>query len=755
MMQQVTVAGNEQREGLAGYYALCPSCRSGVFAEVLLGSQLQPVPKVKYVAERRREKLEPVKFDPRTGCAVIKSQCYICNSGCDVKVFVKEGRVVKIQGDPSSPVTKGTLCVKGLSSIDIVYHPDRLKHPMKRGGERGEGKWQRISWDEALDTIVQRFGDLRNKYGKTSIALSTGTQRGWMYYFFRFGNALGCQRTGPGVAQCAVPRITGSILVTGGGAMECPDYDSTRCMIVWGANPFATWPVKGMGIMEAKACGASLIVIDPVLSETSSKADLWLKLRPGTDAALALGMLNVIVNEELYDKDFVGKWCLGFDALKERLREYPPETVERITWVPVGQIREAARLYALTRPASITQVLAIDQNADTISTSRAIAMLASITGNIDVPGGNVFPMHTGLPYQDDFTLRKLFSKQDIENLPGNREYPYLSGEISRASPSAHNATLWKTILTEKPYPIKGLYCQGNNMAVAYANTGMVTAALRRLDFFVVADLFMTPTSKLADIVLPAASWVEKTAVTSHHQASYSHIHLQQKAVEIEECWSDYKILNELGKRLGIGEYMFNSEEEYCDYLLKGAGLTFNEFKAKGLVEVPFVYRKYERSGFATPSRKVELYSNELEEHGFDPLPGYREPTESPVSTPALAGEFPLILTTGAREPVFRHSELRNIPALRLISPKPKMKINPETARQLGIEDNDTAVIETPRGSIEMKAWLREDIDPRVVQVPSHWPGENNVNLIMDNENCAVMIGGTQLRCQLCRVRRAA
>jgi len=298
-----------------------------------------------------------------------------------------------------------------------------------------------------------------------------------------------------------------------------------------------------------------------------------------------------------------------------------------------------------------------------------------------------------------------------------------------------------------------LYCHGDNIAVAYANTRMVERALLSLDFFVVADLFMTPTAKLADLVLPAATWLERDAVSAHLQTSYNNIHLQQKVVEMEECWTDYKILNGLAKRLGLGTLMFDSDEAYCNFLLKPVGLTFEEFKKRGIVSVPCTYRRYEKSGFATPSGKIELYSQRLKDMGFDPLPSYREPSESPVSTPDLAKEYPLIITTGGRVPVFRHSELRNIPVLREIEPDLRVMINPATAATLGIADGDLVIIESPRGSMEARAYLTKGIDPRVVQVPSHWSGRNNVNLLMDNENCAPMVGSTQLRCQLCRVRR--
>jgi len=512
-----------------------------------------------------------------------------------------------------------------------------------------------------------------------------------------------------------------------------------------------------MGMMEAWARGAKLIAVDPVLSESASKADIWLRLRPGTDAALALGMLNVIVTEQLYDKEFVDKWCFGFDDLKERVQEYPPQKVEEITWVSKERVIEAAKLYATTKPASITQIVAVDQNADTISTCRAIADLAAITGNIDIPGGNLLPMP--LPamgvfvpeFSAEHCLKDWLTKEQNEKRLGAREYPLLSGEFN-FFPSAHNASLWKAILTSKPYPVRALYNHGSDIILSFANTNMVMKALQSLDFFVVADLFMNATAEMADIILPAASWLERSMPHSNPQVSYNHVHLQQKVVELGECWSDYKILNEVAKRLGFGELMFNTEEDYYDFVLKPSGMKWQEFKEKGILSVPMTYRKYEQSGFRTPSGKVELYSQKLEEIGYDPLPSYREPTESPVSNRELAKEYPLILTTGSRESVFRHSELRNIPVLREIWPDPKAKINPKTALELGIKEGDTIVIETLRGDMEAKAWLREDIDPRVVQVPSHWPGKSNVNLITDNENCAPGIGSTQLRCQLSRVQ---
>lgn len=699
--------------------------------------------------------MNPKKYDKRTGATVYKTECFICNSGCDAVAYVKDGKVTKVEGDLSSTITRGTLCAKGLASRSILYHPDRLTYPKKRIGKRGEDKWKRISWDTALNLVVKEFRKAERNYGKESIACATGTMRGWIRFFNRFVNAFGVQWTGAGTAQCALPRNTGQLLVVGSHAMECPDYRYTNCMLIWGANPAATWPSKALGMMDARARGAKMIVVDPVFTETASKANLWLQIRPGTDAALALGMLNVILDEELHDKDFVEKWCVGFKELRERVKQYPPETVEEITWVPKKLIIQASKMYSTTKPASITQCLSIDQNADTISTSRAIAMLAAITGNIDARGGNIRTMPTGVfpRSHPEFTLKSRLSKESHEKRLGSKQYPFLAGEDCVQNPSAHNAALWRAILEGKPYPVRVLFCQGSNPVLCYANTKMVEKALLSLDFLVVVDLYMTPTAELADLVLPAASWLEREAVTNSYQVSYNSVHLQQKVAEIKECWTDIKILNELANRLGVGKLLFKSEQEYFDFILKPSGITFKEFKKRGIMKVPYKYKRYNQEGFKTQTGKVELYSKRLEDLGFDPLPSFREPTESPFTKSELTKEYPLVLTTGGREPVFRHSELRNIEILREIVPEIRMKINPRTANRLGIKSGDWTIVSSPRGSMEARAYVTQAIDPRVIQVPSHWPGKKNVNLITDNENCAPMVGSTQLRCQLCKVER--
>jgi anaerobic selenocysteine-containing dehydrogenase len=383
-------------------------------------------------------------------------------------------------------------------------------------------------------------------------------------------------------------------------------------------------------------------------------------------------------------------------------------------------------------------------------------MLTAVTGNLDIPGGNLFPMFKDIRGRGDleYTLRQLITEEREKNIRGSTEYPLLSSNACMLYPSAHNATLWKTILTGDPYPIKGMYIHACNLLVNVANSRQVEEALRSLDFILAVDIMMNPTVELADIVLPATTWIERDEVASHHQASYNAIQIGQTVVRLGECRTNYAIINELAKRLDI-KHMFppESDEPFFDFLLEKIGLTWKELKERGGYYFPNVYKKYEKNGFNTPSKKVELANSKMKNLGMDPLPRYLEPDESPISTPELAKEYPLIITTGGRVSMFRHSEGRNIPILRDLMPHPLMSIHPLTAEELGIKEGDDVVVETPRAWMEAKAYLTEGIHPKVVQLPSHWINEYNVNMVMDNERCAPYIGSAQLRCQLCRVKR--
>jgi anaerobic selenocysteine-containing dehydrogenase len=693
---------------------------------------------------------------------LLKSACRVCHGGCGVLVYIKDGRVVKLQGDPASPLNQGRMCPKGLASIEMLYHPDRLQHPLKRTGKRGGGQWERISWDEALDTIASKVAHFRSTYGPESIAVGQGTGR---YYFnagIRFANTLGtpnwCE---PGQAQCFCPRIVSGIM-TYGALPVCDYYGDTNpaCLMVWGHNPVISGP-DGEIQFRVKDClkkGTKLIVVDPRETELAQKADLWLQVRPGTDDALALSIIHVIIDEKRFDPDFVKKWTVGFDRLAERTAEYTPEKVAKITWVPAEKIKRAARLFAEAKPATLEWGVALEHTPNCLQTVRAVSLLPAITGNIDIPGGWILGERR---IQKPPDLAENISEDMKAKRMGADQFRVLCGPQS-FFPSAHVPTLFQAMRTGEPYPVKAFLVFGNNGLLTYANGRQYLETLMGVDLLVVMELFMTPTAEVADILLPSATWLEADQLVGMPLGEGHVVLAQQKAVQVGECWQPEKVFAELARRLNltVGQEPL---EQLINEQLEPLGVTFQEVKQQGFIQIPLKYRKYEKAGFETPSGKVELVSSYLEMLGYDPLPYYEEPPESPFSQPELAQKYPLILITGGRLQHFFNSEHRQISSLRRHHPDPIVQINPQTARQRSIDDGDWVWIESPRGRIQQRAQLTEGIDPRVVNVEFAWwfPEEPapeygvwkaNANVLTNNAPPYDPAMGTyQLRALLCQV----
>ena len=703
-------------------------------------------------------KTKPVSAKP--GTRIVKSACYSCNMCCEVLIFIDEatGKILKVEGDPESPISRGLLCTKGLASRDLVYNPDRLRYPLKRTGARGEGKWERISWEEALDRITEKLIFYRYLNGPQGVAFLQGTIRGWSRVYSRLANAFGAVNHGAaGWAQCLWPRLVDNAVTFGATYTEVPDFENTRCVLVWGTNPASTWPYFASQIMDARQRGAELIVVDPYLSETAAKADLWLQLRPGTDTGLALAMLNVIIGEGFHDRAFVDSWTIGFDRLKEHVREYTPEWGEAVTRVPAALIRQAARIYANTRPSAIYRCVSLDTVHDSIQACRAVSILAAVTGNIGVPGGNVTVSQRGETSQNSHTFigDDLLPTDKIPLRRGFDEFPLLCDKLSPV-PTAHMPTLWETIATDKPYPVKAALIFGSNALISYSNTPGVEEAMEKLEFIAVCDLFMTPTAAMADIVLPASSWLERDNLISSFQVCPTYTIAQQKAVEVAEARSDVDIVCDLARKLGLATHFWNDAGELYDLLIKPTGLTFEEFKRKKRIFSPFVYRQYEKKGFNTPSGKVELYSSLLQKNHCAPLPAYTATFESlSDNTPGQATECPYILTTGWRQPVYRHTENRENPLLREIAPRPGILIHPDTAAKLDISEGDPVTVETQTGSATLFAVLTLGIHPDVVQATPGWRGKANINRVIPWNRFAEGIGSVPMRGVLCRLKKGA
>lgn len=691
---------------------------------------------------------------------IVRTTCNFCQIGCGVLAHVENGRVVRVEGDPANPLSKGLLCTKGLATVEYVYHPDRLQHPLKRAGQRGEGKWQRISWDEALTTIAGKLAEAKEKHGAESVAFSVGAAKTGAAFPRRFATAFGTPNVSWQGHVCFAPRMTASRLTYGFYAV--PDYENPpKCLIVWGVNLAANLFHVRIRAGQAVAKGSKLIVIDPRPIDLTARADLWLKVRPGSDLALALAMINIIINEGLYDKEFCEKWTVGFDKLKTHVQQYTPEWAADITWIPAETIRTAAITYATSKPAGIQWGNGIDHGVNSLQTARAIAILKAITGNLNVPGGeSEWSVPLG-PMLEEQPIPSVKVPEDRWSKRIGTEFPTVPS-IKRILPQR----LVKAILEEKPYPIRALYIQGANPLLTFADAQETYRALMKVDFLGVADLFMTPTAALADIVLPAASYLEFDAVVSPPYSN-AMVVAQQKMVRVGECRSDWEILAGLAEKLGLSELFGGTEEDLANLILKPAKMTFKELRERvGGVAGTMKYKEYEQSDFPTQSGKVEIYSSILEGWGYDPLPTYREQAESPLSEPELVKEFPLVLTSG-KSASYRHSGGRQIKSLRADHPEPLVNINPETARKLGIEDGDMVYIETKRGRIKQKAALTEGMDERVVVVDYAWwfpekgPkglygwDEANINILTDGDPPYNReLGSSNLRGIVCKVYKA-
>jgi anaerobic selenocysteine-containing dehydrogenase len=513
-----------------------------------------------------------------------------------------------------------------------------------------------------------------------------------------------------------------------------------------------------MDILAAKKQGAKLIIVDPRRTESAAKADIYTTIRPGTDGALVLGMINVIIEKKLWDKDFVSRYTTGFERLRDFVGNYTPARVEEITWVERDLIEEVAATYATTKPACADRREGVIHHENGTQICRAINLLNVITGNIDIPGGiklNLNWFDKSHPFFDKLTLRAL-SSSAVGSISGNNP---ITQDVPTDIP--------KAILEEKPYPIKALFVFGSNPLLAWPNTNVVLKALKKLDFLVVVDIYRNETAHFADFVLPAATFLEKTDLQAPDLAIPTVVQLQQKVIEpLHEGWSELKMIRALAQKMGFGEYFQDGEEDLLDKLLSPWGLSTDVLKqnGSGIVFDPKPMGYYRKNGFPTASGKIEIFSSELERAGFDPLPAFKEPSESPVSTPDVAKEFPLILASGNRIQSSYLSFLHNLPSLHAKVPRNWIEIHPKTAEDEGIREGEWVAVRSPRGSIQLEVRLNPRIDRRVVFIPYGWghhfdgswqlanadPGAN-VNFLTDDTNVDKISGMPNYKSLLCKI----
>jgi anaerobic selenocysteine-containing dehydrogenase len=662
---------------------------------------------------------------------------------------------------PGSPEPRTQLCQRAAASLERLYHPGRLKFPQRRTGGRGEGKWQRISWDEALDDIAGRFIRARDSYGSESVALVKGFYERHADFVSRLGNVFGTPNVASIDNTCYVPSAAGRLMTYGFDGV--PDLSgSPDCVMCWGSS--ADPPVKKDG---------KLIVINTLRTAAARKADIFLQPRPATDLALALGILSVIVGEKLYDREFVQDWTTGFESLEGHLRPYSPEKVAEITGVPADDIVAAARLFTSFKHACLLNGNASEDTYNSTQFARAVAITQAICGLLDIPGGTI---ETEGPIKNEATSDDILRGE----LPADKEGRKLGSERGYLPPSdlwysigskpveIHPQHLIDAILEGQPYPIEVVGVMGSNPLLTWSNSRRVYDALMKVPFSFVSELVMTPTAALADIVLPAASYLEADGVVvSSLGSGVTFIQARSKVDQIGECLSNQEIVMKLAEKLGLGRYFWNDLDAYLDAYLAPVGLTFSELRQlpKAIISATR-YRKYLKKGFNTPSGKVEIYSSLGAKWGYEPLPAYHEPDETPASCPELVDEYPLILTN-AHEATYVHSQDRYLDTLRREKPEPEVIVHPETAAQFGIADGDMVFIENRRGRIKQRASLSEDIMPGVICVGHGWwfPerglsdlfgwDEANVNILTDDSPpYSPEMGSPRMRGFLCKIYKA-
>jgi anaerobic selenocysteine-containing dehydrogenase len=638
----------------------------------------------------------------------------MCGASCGIIVTTEKGRIVKVEGDPDYPPTKGYFCVKGKAITELIYHPDRITKPLRRVGPRGSGQWEEITAEEAVSHIADKLRKVIEEFGSESIAFHMGAHKNDLIGEFmqRLGKTLGTPNFATVDNVCSKARSLADKYTFG---QKCfPDYNHpSECLVVWGRNSLDTGGESRMDIIrQAREKGTNILVIDPRETSITRLAHQWVKPKPGSDGYLGLALLKTIIEEGLHDREFVENYTIGFDKLREMLGLYTFEELEKETWIIVDDMKRFARTYATCKPAAIQTGNPLDQTPNSYQTCRLISILRTVTGNLDVPGGEVFA--AGVPFVN------------ITDVEDKSRRPMIGSEFKVAASIgiAPSQDVLRAASTGDPYHIKASLIFGSNPLTTYANTEGVYEAIMDLDLIVTAEFFMTPTAKYSDIILPVAANHEY----DDFSPKFGHIVARPKIVDPQgECRADIQWMNLIARELGL-EGFWDSPREAFNEILAPAGLTYEELAEIGPIWAPKRYWNYIDEGFKTPSGKVEIYSEALKKMGVPPMP---EMVEHITSTE----DYPLVMTSG-KDSYYYHSSWRTLPSLRRISKEPLVEMSHETANKYGLVDGEMAYIETTEGRITQRVKLNESLDPRIIYVAHAWwfPEREDLGWKASNDN---------------------
>jgi anaerobic selenocysteine-containing dehydrogenase len=683
--------------------------------------------------------------------------CSICNphSHCGIDAYVRDGTIIKIEGTKSNPHSGGTLCSKGAASRQYVYSRDRLRTPLLRKGKRGSAEFEPISWDEALDRIAQRLLKIKEKFGPETVVFYVGYTKWPRPFVKRLAHAFGSPNYATESSTCfGATKVAAQLNY---GCFGRPDLARSKCLLVWSNNPFYSNSSTVRKLLDARENGLKIIEVGPLLTPLSAHADIHLRIRPGTSGALAHGLARVIIEEELLDVDFVENWTIGFEEYRSYVRQFSPQTTEKITGVPADLIVRAARLYATARPAALmTGASPTVHHTNGVQNHRALIALMGLTGNFDEEGGNYVMPPSWLYVPNGAATREA---EYVQPLPWSELPPRMTEANypvwSRFMGEVQAMQIPFQIRSKDPYPIKAIVGFGMNHRM-WPGSDFMYESLQKLDFFVQAELFMTDTCKLADIVLPVCSSFERSELKFFME---DFVIWTQPVIEpLWESRSDADIIFDLAKKIAPDDVLMKKGyERNIDWILKPSGLTTAELKKHPAgyllerIEKP-PYRKYEKNGFPTPSGKMEFTSSIMAEAGFDALPTYQEPGLSPVSNPKLAKKFPLILTTGARLPMFIHSRTFRLPWTEGLRSDPMLDINPVDAAKRQIRQGDRVTLSTPRNAIEVKANLTEVVPPGVINI-FHGYIQPEINTLIDPDYLDPVSGFPGFKSLICQVTK--
>jgi len=670
----------------------------------------------------------------KEGVTTKKLICAACDIACSVVGEVQKGRVTKVRSS-DNPIFRDNICMKGIIAPKGLANPTRVLHPMKRVGERGSGEWEQVTWEEAMSDIGSRLKKVIADHGPEAWAVSTSQWNTSVDNGMgrRFMNLLGSPNWISGVALCA--GNTAAVNRFTYGWFPFGDFANTKCIVLMGHNPRRhSWTPLYNSIRGAQAKGAKLIVMDPRRSSSAERADIWLPLKVGSDAAMMFGWLKVIIDEELYDKEFVRTWTIGFEDLKKRVDEFPLERVAKLTGCDPEMIAEAARVYATSGPAVIPWTPITDMQRNSTSGIRLQTILRSICGNIDVPGGELLQgFNPDIIPESEIEMHHVLSDEQKMKQLGSKDHPAFTyrGQLPFREPTkrvygqeyanlvmgCHMATpseTFKAMAGEGEYPVKAFFFLGNNPLLSYANMPLIQKAMMNQDLIVAHEQFMTPSAQLADYVLPADSWLERPWL--HDMFGWmSTVRFSEKAMDPPgECRSTFEFWKGIAGALDMPDVVpWDTLEDFYDYRVARTGMTWEKIVQ---TEVHFkkpAFRTYEKNGFATPSGKVELKSSILEDLGFDPLPYFRE---DPPKDP----DYPLMMFTGVREDGFFQTGHRHIPEMRARHPEPEIYLNAKTAAARGVKEGEWVTVENQLGSIKARLAIKDAMPDDLVRVPHGW-----------------------------------